>query len=142
MDFISAGSIYAEVDCSFEISHKVYKLICEKLNEKIKADGIFKSKYEGYQLDFITSTRSDLKELLIMGPTISKRYKVVEYVLYVPYYPVIDSVNYLKTFLDYYEEGVQEVLKIVKIDPSPVAEIFELIRKQVVSNPDYERKRV
>lgn len=139
MYFIDSCSIYAEVGYSFEISHKIYKLIDEKLNQIIKPDGIFKTKYQGYQLVFITSTRSDLKELLIMGPTISRRYKVVEYVLYIPYYPVINSENYLKTFLDYYEDGVKKVLEIVKIDSTPIASIFADIKGEVVDNPFYEK---
>lgn len=129
------------VEDNFDISHKVLKLIGDKLAEIIHPNESFNKKFEGYSLEIISSSRRKYETLTILGPTVSKRYKSVEYVTYIPYLKVLNSDNYLESFLNFYEQGVIEVLAKYQIDSSKVPEVFFEIKKEVIGNPDYEYKK-
>lgn len=139
MAFINSNSVY--LDDNFDISNKVLSLIIVKLNTLIIPSELFNKKYEGYQLVLINSSRRQFEILTIKGPSVSKKYKCVEYVIYIPYLEVLNSENYLESFLNFYEQGVIEVLSKYQIDLSKVPDAFKEIKKEVLGNPDYRYKK-
>jgi len=47
----------------------------------------------------IVSTRKNATDLSIQGPSISKKYKMVDYAIWIPFAKVIESDNILFTYL-------------------------------------------
>lgn len=139
MAFINSSSIY--VEDNFDISYKILSLIGVKLNSLIYPSELFNKKYKGFQLVFIDSSKRQFETLTVKGPSVSKKYQCVEYVIYIPYLAVLNSDNYLETYLNFYEQGVIEVLSKYQIDATKVPEAFTEIKKEVIDNPDYEYKK-
>jgi hypothetical protein len=130
------GAIFSQVGVSFEISHKVVKLIWNDLEQKVSLSEAFEKKYKDYTLVFLYSAREE-NDFLIKGPTISKRYKVVEYVIRMPYKEIQSDNEVYNVFLSYMEKGIREVFEQYNINQNELNAIFSNARKKVIGNPEY-----
>ncbi len=130
------GAIFSQVGISFEISHKVVKLIWNDLEQKVSLSEAFEKKYKNYTLVFLYSAREE-NDFLVKGPTISKRYKVVEYVIRMPYKEIQSDEEVYKVFLFYMEKGIREVFGEYNINQNELDSIFSNVRKEVIGNQEY-----
>jgi hypothetical protein len=130
------GAIFSQVGISFKISHKVLKLIWNELEEKINLSELYSKKNKDYTLVLLLSAREQ-NDFAIMGATISKRYKVVEYVINMPYQEIQLDPQIYDVFLTYMEKGIREIFEIYDIEQSELTPIFQNVREKVIDNPDY-----
>ena len=130
------GAIFSQVGISFKISHKVVKLIWNELEEKITLSETFEKKYKNYTLSFLYSAREE-NDFEIKGPIISKRYKVVEYVINMPYLKIQSDPEVYNVFLSYMEKGIRTVFEQYNISQSQLEAIFSIARKEIIGNPEY-----
>ena len=132
----SFSAIFSEVGISFKISHKVIKLIWNALEERVSLSECYEKKHKDYTLVFMYSAREQ-NDFAIMGATISKRYKVVEYVINMPYQEIQSDPKVYDVFLTYMERGIREIFAMYDIEQSELTLIFQNVREQVIDNPDY-----
>ena len=130
------SAIFSQVGISFKISHKVIKLIWNELENKITLSDLYSKKHKEYTLVFIYSAREQ-NDFVIMGPTISKRYKVVEYAIYMPYQEIQSDLKIYDVFLTYLEKGIREIFEMYDIEQNELTPIFQNVREKVIDNPDY-----
>jgi len=138
MSFRSA-SIFPEVGITFPISGKVSQLVLDKLiaNLPVENQEVIR-KGESYSLGIVVSTGEDVAELSVLGPSISKKYKMIDYAVWIPYRKVIESENVLMSYIDYLYQGIVIVLKKYDYPTAVVAEIFEDVKREVNDNPEYK----
>jgi hypothetical protein len=134
------SAIFSEVGISFDISHKVIKLIWYALEEKVCLSECYEKKHKDYTLVFIYSAREQ-NDFAIMGTTISKRYKVVEYVINMPYQEIHSDPKVYDVFLTYLEKGIREIFGIYDIKQNELTSIFQNAREKVIGNPEYLYKK-
>ena len=130
------SAIFSQVGVSFKISHKVIKLIWNELEEQVALSDFFVKKHKDYTLVFIYSAREQ-NDFSIMGATISKRYKVVEYVINMPYKEIQSDPKVYDVFLTYLEKGIREIFAMYDIEQCELTSIFKNVREKVIDNPDY-----
>jgi hypothetical protein len=111
-------------------------LIWNELEEKVVLSDCFVKKHKDYTLVFMYSARKQ-NDFAIMGATISKRYKVVEYVINMPYQEIQSDPKVYDVFLTYMERGIREIFKMYDIEQSELTTIFQNVRGKVIGNSDY-----
>ncbi|AYB34300.1 hypothetical protein D4L85_28630 [Chryseolinea soli] len=87
------------------------------------------------------STKKSKTDLSIQGPSISKKHKMVDYTLWIPYEKVIGSENVLSSYLDCVCEGIILVFREYQYESSIVTKIFSDIKRKVLNNPEYEYRK-
>ena len=108
---ITVSTVYPEAGVNFQISYKFFKL----LRDELEASGILSARFnaafgEDYSLGIIFSTRAKIMDLEIKGPTVSKRYKVVDYVIYIPFGIVMNKETFFNQYVEFVCTGVSTVL--------------------------------
>ncbi|HEY5750637.1 MAG TPA: hypothetical protein VIU12_31460 [Chryseolinea sp.] len=136
------GTIYMEEGVVFPISYKIGDLIIDEMQARLpKESQQVVVKGEPFSLGVVISTKKSKTELSIQGPSISKKYKMVDYTLWIPYEKVIKSKNIPNAYLDCVCEGIILVFKEYQYDSSIVTKIFSDIKKEVLNNPEYEYRK-
>lgn len=130
------GAIFSQVGISFNISHKVIKLIWNGLEERIFLSENYEKRHTDYTLAFLYSAREG-NDFAIKGPTVSKRYRIVEYVICMPYKEILSDVEIYNVFLTYMETGIRTVFEQYNINQNELDVIFSDVRKEVIGNSEY-----
>ncbi|MBT1699247.1 hypothetical protein KK083_20285 [Fulvivirgaceae bacterium PWU4] len=132
--------LFPEVGVDFPISYKVNQLLLDKLIDKLPKEQqqvIVDNK--SFSLGVIISTRKSKTDLSIQGPSISKKYKMVDYTIWIPYLKVIKSSSLLETYLDFISEGIILVFEDLGRDNKKlISKIVGAVKKQVLTNPSYQ----
>jgi len=130
MSFRTA-SIFSEVGVDFPISYKVNQLLLDRLVKKLqKENQEVNVKGEFFSLGVIVSTRKNVTDLSFQGPSISKKYKMVDYTIWMPFAKVIESDNILFAYLDYLCQGISLVMKECGYPTAAISKIFEETKKR------------
>ncbi len=78
--------IYIEVGIEYPFSHRFQRWIGEQLSKRITPSPAFVSKYgDDYDLTFNISAKATLSEPEVIGPTVFRSDKDVEYTIFLPY---------------------------------------------------------
>ncbi|WP_459394508.1 hypothetical protein [Paenibacillus sp. CAU 1782] len=88
-------------------------------------------------MNLIVSTKSDQQEVRIKGPDISKKYKEIDWGLWLPYNQITSSADPLKTYLYYYFEAVYLVLEQYNVPYELVTKVRLLVEEEVLNNDEY-----
>lgn len=78
------AQIYIDPEARFPFSHKFQVWIHHMLSEMIIGWGKSENKYRGNDLLFNLSSKYEINEVEIYGPSIDKRGKTVEYTVFIP----------------------------------------------------------
>jgi hypothetical protein len=122
------GGIFSQVGISFKIESSIIKKIWYTMEDNIPLSEFFKGKYPNYTLSFLYSTKKDCS-FQVSLPSISKRYKQIEFVIYMPYKElnIKDEDLKNKIFLKYLKSGIIEIFENYKFDTNKLKEIFESV---------------
>lgn len=132
--FVGLAQIYPEVGVHFENifpweKAKEWRIALER---NLIPDGIFKKKHKDYQLVFLISASTLIGDLLIKGPTISKRNKTIDYVLWIPYARVVNDPKPLTKLTEYFKQGVAEVLRKLEYPEESIQKVLKKITDKPV----------
>jgi hypothetical protein len=113
MSNINVSSIYPEAGVTFPISYRFMQLLKEELAHLSEQHlSVFSSEYgQDYMLSLILSANSDAADLEIKGPSISKSYKAVDYVLRIPFAIVEEAETFYSTYVFFVCQGISTVLE-------------------------------
>jgi hypothetical protein len=135
--FFRLSAIYGEPKINFIIPHKIDEYLMKKMNEVLFPNDIFNKKYLGMSINFIVNTDSVTQELTIRKPLVSKRYKVVDFVVVIPHKAVCESENYLHTYFSFLEAGIKIVLERFELYSEKIALIFKEIKETIIYDEEY-----
>jgi hypothetical protein len=112
MNSINVSSIYPEAGVTFPISYRFMQLLKEELAQLAQQHfSVFQTAYgQDYTLGIILSASSADVKLEIRGPSISKRYKVVDYVLRIPFGIVEEAETLYSRYVFFVCQGIATVL--------------------------------
>ena len=91
-----------------------------------------------FDLGVIITTGTQVKVREVKGPDISKRFKVKDYALWMPYHKIVESDDMLRSYLYHLFEGINEVFLKENISTDVIAKVKKAVEEQVLYNKDYE----
>ena len=143
---IILNEIYAEPGINFDEIYKYQtaETLMQNLNNSFFEDGLLLTKYPGYQLNIILTTKSkkladislDLykpvkvtENFILCKPIISKSKKWIEFTVYLPYLNTVNektgldillsnfslALKNLLNYLEYKQENIDKIISSVKI---------------------------
>ena len=74
----------------------------------------------------------------IQGPSFSKKYKMVDYTLWLPFSKIVMSQNILETYLDFVTEGLLAVFHKHEYPTDIIVKVMNEVKSEVLNNPAYE----
>jgi hypothetical protein len=135
---VNISGIYSEENTIFRISHKVDKLIMEKLtalnlspNEKTK---IKNREYIG----FLITTGRNCNKITVNEPFYPRKSKFVDIGIVLPYFNETNENNYVKYYLDNIEIGIINGFKKIDIEDDRIINVFQNIKTEVIGNENYK----
>jgi hypothetical protein len=135
---VTVSGLFSDPDATFEVPHQVSKVIASILSSELADTHAFDENFgKDYYLCLMRSSRVGLADLEIKGPTISKRYKTVEFSLKMPHRKIVEDPRRYGIYLDYMERGTSSVFaEIGLVTKRPMADIFREIRARCFA-PDF-----
>ena len=134
---LSLGSFYSEVGVFFKISYKVDLFIRETLIEKIFKPYGLDIINPGWTIDLNVTTSKNTLSTRATGPEIDKRNKFYNFGLWLPYYEIVRSKNYLNTYIDNYFVALEYVFHDYKIEIKDILLVKEIVKNEILNNPEY-----
>lgn len=125
---INVTTPYLELTPNFENKFRSISsvVIKETLNNCFDSWDGFLAKYPGYGLSLYIVKKRGMFELLVKGPTISKKNKVLDYSIFLP-----DEIKDLNLYIDLVFEGVGVVLSKYKVSEGVIEKMKEECKKEL-----------
>jgi len=131
------GQIYIQAGKSFPFGHLFQIFLSERVTELVAPSAKFiKGHGEDYSLMFRISAKWQLAVNEIYGPQVYKKDKDVEYSVFLPYTPIMQTPEPNRSALEHLFEGVYEVLGGYEIDVSALKGEQEKIIDKILSSPE------
>jgi hypothetical protein len=134
---VNISGIYSEENVSFRISHKIDKLIMEKLtalNLSPNEEAKIKNREN---IGFLISTGKNCDEIIVNEPFFPRKSKFVDIGIVLPYLNEKNN-NYVKNYLDNIEIGIMNGLKKIDIEDERIINVFQEIKAEVIGNENYK----
>ncbi|MCB2378237.1 hypothetical protein LGH70_11620 [Hymenobacter sp. BT635] len=113
MTSINVSAIYSEAGVNFPISYLFMRLLREQLAQlEPQHHAVYQAKYGlDFTLGIILSAKSNTSQLEIKGPSLSKKYKVVDDTLYIPFVIAEEAETFYSKYVSFVCTGVSTVLE-------------------------------
>ena len=132
---IYVGQIYIEAGINYPFSHIFQRWIHKELSNLVPDSSVFEQKYPGYNVIFNMSSKAKLTETLIMGPTVFKKNKDIEFSIFLPYLKHDRSdPNSLREPLRLLLDAIATVLRNLGADVSALIERTDSIIDHILSD--------
>jgi hypothetical protein len=135
---ILTSSLYNEMNSYFSISHKIDLKIREELNEKIKNHMQVESKQKDMDINLIVSTNREILNVEVKGPSFNRKYKMINWGLWLPYEPIVGSTDQVIPYLKYYYEALVILLGRYGIDEDRLKKVWVSVENEVIGNSEYK----
>lgn len=134
---LCSTKIYLEAGYKFLISHKVNNFMIDLLTEKImipyKLDELDKEIFLNLQV----STDSKCSRINIVKPE-GVHDEFLTWKMFLPYRQIAESDNYLDEYLNCFFDAAIQVFREYDVDENQVLDVKNIVKAEVVNNPDYE----
>lgn len=128
-------ALYGEVNTSWSIHHELTKMLRVRLNDLGKEIKFFQDQFsDEFTLDITFSATRNNSEMVVNGPIVSTRSKVVEYVPIIPFIEGEqhkDQVLYVLTCL---ESCILDIFKKYQSDSTGISEVFEEVKCEFMNS--------
>ncbi len=134
---IFVGQIYVQPGVTFPFSHYFQKWLGQEMSKLVKpSDSFLKTYSDEYDLIIRLSAKSEIPRPEVVGPTVFKRDKDVEYTIFLPhsgkqFHLKADLGESLKLLMD----SVATVLRVLRLDASQFEEKSPALIDQILSDP-------
>ncbi|HBF19798.1 MAG TPA: hypothetical protein DDW81_06835 [Cryomorphaceae bacterium] len=132
----TTSSFYTEPGYNFDISHKVFALIKEKITKRLCDTGL-KGMKDDETLSLMVNTSSSQQTIELKGPDIDRKNKFLVYCLWLPYDRIAKSDNLLKVFLTDYFDGLMELFEKYNIPENTIRAIQTEVENEILFNDEY-----
>jgi hypothetical protein len=114
---VHIGQIYIEPGVNFPFSYLMQIWLSEELSLIADPCDKFLKKYGAdFELTVLVSADTQIVDNLIKGPTVFKKYKRVDYVVYLPYDVIAQAQDGCRAALEFLLAGIRSVFVKVGID--------------------------
>lgn len=125
------SQIYIEVGVNFPFSHLWQIWLTEQLSAIAFPSAKFVAKYgEDFKLGVNLSARKELRDNEVRGPSVFKKYRNVEYTLFLPYDVIIRSTDGCRVAMEFILKGIQDIFAKANID----ADGFEAKKASIIDH--------
>src|SRR4051812_3762329 len=133
---IHFGQIYVQPGVSLPFTHRFQLRLSEAISALVEPSPAFAEKYgSDYELMFRISAKKGLHDNEVVGPTVFRKARDVEYTVFLPFDVITRSSEVPRTALRYLLEGVYSVFESLDIDSSRVVGAQESIVEGICSDP-------
>ena len=130
--FVNISCVYVEKGITFKISHKVYKLIMDKLNENILSLVLSKEQSHRDVIGFIITTSTEISTIAVGVPKYPKNSRFIDVNIKLPLINIEDN-DSLWLFVNNLKEAVTLSFDELKVETNQsISNIFELIKKELL----------
>lgn len=130
------GQVYIKPGVNFPFSQRMQGWLSEELSA-VSGDGTeFRRKYgDDFELMVRISADTGMAENRVKGPTVFKKTRDVEYVLFLPFDAIVRSLEGCRTAAELLVDGVRAIFQEVGIGVAPLDEKKALIVEHLCSEP-------
>lgn len=133
---IFLGQIYGEAGVSFPFSQRMQVWVGEQVSALAVPRAEFISRYGiDFSLGVRISARRNSKQADVLGPTVFKKSKDVEYTLMLPYDLIMSTPDGCRLAIELIIDGVSEICTRANIDCPGLHTAKGRIVEEVCSNP-------
>ena len=130
--FINISCIYLEKGISFKISHKVYKLVMDKLNENNLSLILPEEQSHKDVIGFIITTSTEIITVAISVPKYPKNSRFIDVSIKLPLVNIVDN-DSLLLFVNNLKEAITLSFDKLKVVTNrSISNIFELIKEELL----------
>ncbi|WP_172918560.1 hypothetical protein [Capnocytophaga canis] len=135
------SQIYIQVGVNFNFSHQFQTFLSSRISELLCVSKKFiKLHDEDYTIVIRISAKKELTTNEIKGATIYKKDKDVEFTIFLPYTPIMQTSEPSKSALEYLFEGVYDILQKYEIDILKLKAEQKKIIDKIMSSPEMFRE--
>lgn len=117
------GQVYVEAGVEFGFSHHFQEFLSDQVTKLVTTSTSYVNRFGGeYELMFNISAKEGTSDNQIVGPTVFKRTKDVEYTIYLPFDTITRSTHPAKCALNFLISGVCDVFTSLDIDTTRIIE--------------------
>jgi hypothetical protein len=125
-----------EAGANFPFTYIFQHYISDQIEALISPSDRFIELYGGgYEITFLLSAKKTTRDNQILGPTVYKKTKDVEYSIFLPYRVIKKNPDVLPTALRYLIKGICSVLESLEIDTTKIKKTQEAMIKHICSTP-------
>jgi hypothetical protein len=129
---VAFRQIYIEPGVNFPFSVHFQCRLSEEVTSLVQPSARFIRNYgSDFVLIFNVSAKEHLKANEIKGPTVSKRYKFVDYTVFLPFRVIIHQPDPPNAALKFLLKGVRDVFNMLEIDGAELANRQESLIEQI-----------
>jgi hypothetical protein len=130
------GQCYIVAGADFPFSHHFQRRISEQISAAVEPSEQF-IKYYGrdFDLTFNISAKRDIKDNEIVGPTVYRKTKDVEYTVFLPFDVISRSSQVPESALRFLLKGTCFVFELLGIDATQVVRQQEAMIKEICADP-------
>ena len=130
--FVNISCIYLEKEIFFKISHKVYKLVMDKLNENNLSLVLSKEQSHRDVIGFIITTSTEINTIAVGVPKYPKNSRFIDVNIKLPLINIIDN-DSLLLFVNNLKEAITFSFDKLKIGTNQsISNIFESIKEELL----------
>jgi hypothetical protein len=127
---------YIEPGATFPFSVHFQRRVTEVVTSLVVPSARFVSKYgDDYDVVFNVSAKRAIQGNEILGPTVFRRTKDVEYTIFLPFDGITASSDVHRSALQFTLDGACWVLQSMEIDTSRIVDARDSIIEEICSNP-------
>lgn len=138
---ISISQIYVKPNINFPFSSRMQRWLSDEITSVVSTTNEFTNKFgEEFNLKIRISADDEIVDNKIMGPTIFKKDKDVEYTLFLPYRIISESSEGCRVALEFILSGIHVIFQKVGIDTEKLVVKFPNIVEVVCSDSTMLKK--
>ena len=133
---IHFGQIYVQPGVNLPFTHRFQLHLSKAMSDLVAPSPAFVERYgSDYDLMFRISARKGLPDAEVLGPTVFRKARDVEYTVFLPFDVITRSSDVPRTALRYLLHSVCSVFEALDIDSSKIVGRQESIIEGICSDP-------
>lgn len=138
---VAFSQIYIEVGANFPFSVHFQRRLSDEVSKLVTPSPKYERKYGAdFDLIFRISAKRGLNENELRGPSASKKYKSVDYSVFLPFDLIVASREAPRLAVDYLLNGVADVFDLLEIHKARFLEQRQSLSDVICSDPSMLEK--
>jgi len=131
------GQIYTDPGATFPFSHVFQQRLSEAVSSRVQASDLYMDRFGAdFELMFRISAKSELESNEVLGPTVYRKTRDVEYTIFLPFSVVMRHNDAPRQAVVFILNGVFAVFESLQISTSPLAESSDEIIESLCADPE------
>ena len=134
----AVGQLYLKPDVAFPFTHVMQRYLGDRVSALVPESPAFISRFgANWTLIVRVSADDEISDNKILGPTVFKTERDVEFSLFLPYNIIVSQRgDVFRAALHWILSGIAEILDRVGLDPRPLVQANDSILDEMCSRPE------